>query len=65
MLENKIQCRKSIWVRVLVVILVVQLKTEQPAETSNNSDICGFLKVSDIENSMVVNGKMYILKHSS
>ena len=36
-----------------------------PAETSNNSDICDFLKVSDIENSMVANGKMYILKHSS
>ena len=36
-----------------------------PAETSNNSDICDFLKVSDIENCMVVNGKMYILNHSS
>ena len=36
-----------------------------PAETLNNSDICDFLKISDIENSMVVNGKMYILKHSS
>ena len=34
---------------------------QHPAETSNNSDICDFLKVSDIENSMVVNGKMYIL----
>ena len=36
-----------------------------PAETSNNSDICDFLKVSDIENCMVVNGKMFILNHSS
>ena len=36
-----------------------------PAETSNNSDICDFLKVSDIENCMVVNGKMYILNDSS
>ena len=34
-------------------------------ETSNNSDICDFLKVSDIENSIVVNGKMFILNHSS
>ena len=33
---------------------------EHPAETSNNSDICDFLKVSDRENCMVVNGKMYV-----
>ena len=36
-----------------------------PAGTSKDLDICDFSKVSDIENSMVVNGKMNILKHSS
>ena len=34
-----------------------------PAGTSKDSDICDFSKVSDIENSMVVNGKIYIFKH--
>ena len=36
-----------------------------PAGTSKDSDICDFSKVSDIENSMVVNGKIYILNHPS
>ena len=34
-----------------------------PAGTSKDSDICDFSKVSDIENSMVVNGKIDIFKH--
>ena len=33
------------------------------AGTSKDSDICDFSKVSDIENSMVVNGKIYIFRH--
>ena len=36
-----------------------------PAGTSKDSDICDFSKVSDFENSMVVNGKIYILNHPS
>ena len=32
-----------------------------PAETSKNSDICDFLKVSDIGKSIVLNGETYIL----
>ena len=34
-----------------------------PTGTSKDSDICDFSKVSDIENSMVVNGKIYIFKY--
>ena len=36
-----------------------------PAETSKNSDICDFLKVSDIEKSIVLNGETYILKDTA
>ena len=41
------------------------LMQRHPEETSKVSDICDFSKVSDIENSMVVNGKMYILNDTS
>ena len=34
-----------------------------PAGTSKDSDICDFSKVSDIENNIGVNGKIYIFKH--
>ena len=36
---------------------------DHPAGTSKDSDIYDFSKVPDIENSMVVNGKIYIFKH--
>ena len=36
-----------------------------PAETSNNSDICDFLKVSDIGKSIVLNGGIYILNDTT
>ena len=36
-----------------------------PAETSKNSDICDFLKVSDIGKSIVLNGETYILNDTS
>ena len=34
-----------------------------PAGTSKDSDKCDLSKDSDIENSMVVNGKIYIFNH--
>ena len=36
-----------------------------PAETSKNSDICDFLKVSDIGKSIVLNGETYILNDTA
>ena len=36
-----------------------------PAETSTNSDICDFLKVSDIGKSIVLNGETYILNDTA
>ena len=36
-----------------------------PAETLKNSDICDFLKVSDIGKSIVLNGETYILNDTT
>ena len=36
-----------------------------PAETSKNSDICDFLKVSYIGKSIVLNGEIYILNDTT
>ena len=38
-------------------------KLLHPAGTSKDSDKCDLSKDSDIENSMVVNGKIYIFNH--
>ena len=39
--------------------------SSHPAETSKNSDICDFLKVSDIGKSIVLNGETYILNDTT
>ena len=41
------------------------MKLLHPAETSKNSDICDFLKVSDIGKSIVLSGEIYILNDTT